>query len=194
MDENHPRIRSLPFREWPKEMKAALAPLTPPTPRDPDAPKGMNVLGLQAQHPALAAAFNTFNAHVLYGSTISARHRELLVLRVAVARQADYEWAQHATTCTSADIATDELAEIIAGPDSGHWPPLEAALLRAVDELVADAAITDDTWAILAAEFDDQQLLDIIFTVGIYELLAMAMRSAGLKFDDDLPPSFPRSV
>ena len=37
------------------------------------------------------------------------------------------------------------------------------------------------------AELDDQQLMDVIFTVGAYETLAMAMNSVGLERDADLP-------
>ena len=61
-------------------------------------------------------------------------------------------------------------------------------MLRAVDELVADAQITDVTWAELAGELDRQQLMDLVFTVGAYDLLAMAFRSFGVELDADLAP------
>jgi hypothetical protein len=57
---------------------------------------------------------------------------------------------------------------------------------RAVDELVRDATITDPTWEALASELDDQQLMDLVFTVGAYDLLAMAFRSFGVELDTDL--------
>ena len=59
-------------------------------------------------------------------------------------------------------------------------------MVRAVDELVRDAKIADGTWAVLAAELDQQQLMDLVFTVGAYEILAMALRSFGVELDDDL--------
>ena len=59
-------------------------------------------------------------------------------------------------------------------------------MLAAVDELVHDATVADDTWAALTAELDDQQLLDLVFTVGAYEVLAMALRSFGVELDSDL--------
>ena len=82
-------------------MRDALAALLPPNPRHPfpprddSRPKGLNVLGTFARHPALAQAFHTFNGHVLFATTLSPRQRELLVLRVAVLRDCAYEWAQH---------------------------------------------------------------------------------------------------
>ena len=38
----------------------------------------------------------------------------------------------------------------------------------------------------LAADFDDRQLMDVVFTVGAYEVLAMALRTFGVPLDDDL--------
>jgi hypothetical protein len=60
-------------------------------------------------------------------------------------------------------------------------------MLRAVDELVADAEISDRTWAELAGELDRHQLMDLVFTVGAYDLLAMAFKSFGVELDEDLP-------
>ena len=46
--------------------------------------------------------------------------------------------------------------------------------------------MSDETWATLAGELDRQQLMDLVFTVGSYDLLAMAFRSFGVELDDDL--------
>jgi alkylhydroperoxidase family enzyme len=187
-----PRIAPLPPGEWPPEMSQVLAALRPPEPRHPfprrdeSRPKGLNVLGVLAQYPALATAFNTFNGHVLFATTLTPRQRELLVLRVACRRDAAYEWAQHVVLADDAGIAPDEVARIEQGPDAKGWSAFESALLRGVDELVEDARIADDTWRTLAAELDDQQLMDVVFTVGAYDLLAMAFRSFEVELDDDL--------
>lgn len=187
-----PRLRPLPPAEWPPAMREALAALRPPEPRHPlpaqggDRPKGLNVLGTLAHHPALTRAFHTFNGHVLFASTLSPRQRELLVLRVATVRHAEYEWRQHVVLARDAGLGDDEIARVAAGPDAPGWPPLDAAMLRAVDELVADAAIADATWETLAGELDDQQLMDLVFTVGAYDLLAMVLCSFRVELDEDL--------
>ena len=48
-------------------------------------------------------------------------------------------------------------------------------MLQATDELIADALVGDATWAVLAAELDTHQLMDLVFTVGAYDQLAMAL-------------------
>lgn len=187
-----PRIRPLPPADWPATMREALAALRPPEPRHPlperggDRPRGLNVLGTLARHPALARAFHTFNGHVLFASTLSARQRELLVLRVAAVREAEYEWAQHVVLAADAGLDAAEVAAIADGPGAPGWSPLERAMLAAVDELVGEATIAEGTWEALARDLDEQQLMDLVFTVGAYDLLAMAFRSFRVELDDDL--------
>ena len=59
-------------------------------------------------------------------------------------------------------------------------------MLRSVDELIGDGEMTDATWSVLAGELDEQQLMDLVFTVGAYEVLALAFRSFGIELDEDL--------
>jgi alkylhydroperoxidase family enzyme len=186
------RVDPLPPDEWPPEMSGAIAALRPPNPRypfpsrDPSRPKGLNALGMLAHHPELTTAYHHFNGHVLFASTITPRQRELLVLRVAVLRDAAYEWAQHAVLAGDAGITEEELSNVRSGPGHGDWSPIEAALLSAADELVRDARLSDGTWTTLTGELDTRQLMDVVFTVGAYDLLAMAFRTFDVELDDDL--------
>ena len=194
VEETDPAVRIQPLlpEQWPDQMREALAALRPPDPRHPlpprrdDRPKALNALGTLARHPQLARAFHTFNGHVLFGSSLSPRQRELLVLRVAAVRRSDYEWAQHLFLARDAGLEDDEIARIAAGPEASGWSSLDRAMVRAVDELVDDALISDRTWEALAGELDEQQLMDLVFTVGAYEVLAMAFRSFGVELDADL--------
>jgi alkylhydroperoxidase family enzyme len=183
-----PRLEPLPPRSWPPEMRDAVAPLAPPEPRPADSPKGLNLLGTFARHPALTQAYHQFVAHLLYRTTLSPRHRELLILRVAAVRAADYEWGQHVVLALEVGLTREEITAIRDSADGSRWEPTEAALLAATDELVADAQVSDETWAALAAELTDQQLLDVVFTVGAYDLLAMALHTFRVQIDDDLQP------
>jgi alkylhydroperoxidase family enzyme len=194
VEEPNPAVRIQPLapEQWPRQMREALAALRPPNPRHPlpprrdDRPKALNALGTLARHPELTRAYHTFNGHVLFGSTLSPRQRELLVLRVAAVRRSDYEWAQHVVLARDAGLEDDDIARIAVGPEASGWSSLDRAMVRAVDELVGDAMISDSTWAALAGKLDEQQLMDLVFTVGAYEVLAMAFRSFGVELDADL--------
>jgi alkylhydroperoxidase family enzyme len=83
---------------------------------------------------------------------------------------------------------TDEEIERAGQPaDAEGWGTLDRALLQAADELVRDAKLSAGTWAALDAELDTRQVMDVIFTIGCYDLLAMLIASTELPFDEDLP-------
>lgn len=186
------RLVPLPPAQWPPEMGDALAALRPAgarhrlPPRGGGRPKGLNVLGILAHHPALARAFHGFNGHVLFATSLTERQRELVVLRVAALRRAEYEWRQHAVLAGDAGIGPEELAAVAEGPGAALWQPPERALLRAVDELVSGAAVSEETYEALAGSLGTEQLMDLVFTVGAYDLLAMVFGTFEVELDDDL--------
>jgi alkylhydroperoxidase family enzyme len=186
------RIDPLSPKEFPEEFRTAMAALRPPNPRhEPlptkDRPKALNTLGTLAHHPDLARAYFTFNGHLLLGTTLSERQRELVVLRVAAVRQSSYEWYQHLFVARDAGITDEEVGRVAYGPDAPLWSQFEAALLRSVDEMIIDGGISAHTWQELAAELDARQLLDLIFTAGGYDILARLFKSFELAMDDDIP-------
>jgi len=190
------RIAPLPRAEWSPEMAELVDGFRSAVRSDgPEEERrsGANLLGTFARHPELARAFLAFNGHLLRGSTLSARQRELLVLRVAFLRDCGYEWAQHAVLAEKAGLSAEEIARVPEGADAPGWAPLERALLSAVDELIADGAVADGTWKALARGLDERQLMDAVFTVGAYGLLAMALRSFGVEPETELVPHLPGS-
>ena len=61
----------------------------------------------------------------------------------------------------------------------------DQAILAAVDELEEKSNITDATWAALSEHLDEHQRMDLVFTIGSYGMLAMALNTFGVQIDDD---------
>lgn len=185
------RVEPVPVSQWSRQMREALAAMTPPEPHHgplyrKGRPKGLNALGTFAHHPALARAYFTLTGHALLATTLSERQRELVLLRVAALRNCQYMWAQHTLIGPDSGLSETEIARIALGPDAQGWVPLDAAVLRAVDELINDATISETTWAELAAALDTRQLLDLVASVGAFTTTAFLMRALAFDLDDDL--------
>lgn len=194
MQNDSPRIAPLLPPEWKGEVFEAVSAF--PGGRDfvmsrhqrGESPGGMNALGTMLRHPALAKAFLTFNNHISTTDTLSKRVRELIILRIGWLRQSEYEFIQHLALGARAGLSEAELERVQLGPDAPGWDPLDADLLRAVDELHADACIERSTYGRLRAHFDEPQLLDLVFTVGCYDVLAMAFKTFGVALEAGLAP------
>jgi alkylhydroperoxidase family enzyme len=171
-------------------MREALKAMVPPAPRYPltqeGRPSGTNIFGAMAHHPALARGYFSLNGHLLLATTLTERHRELIVMRAAALARSPYEWVQHVFLSRDAGLSDLEIAWIAWGPATPFWNECDAAVLRAVDELVENGVIGDDTWTVLSAHLDTQQILDLIFTAGSYTLLAWMMNSLQIPLDEDL--------
>ena len=84
-------------------------------------------------------------------------------------------------------MTADEIASIHIGPQAPVWSAFERLLLRAVDELVSEHRISDDTWTELRQSLTEHQMMDLVFTVGQYNLVSMALNTFGVEIDPELP-------
>jgi alkylhydroperoxidase family enzyme len=189
-----PQIVPIPRDQWTKEMIEALSAMQPPTARHfvpppggrSDRPKAASIMGTFAHHPDLAKAYFSFNGHILYGTTLSIRQRELAVLRLAALRQSAYLWAQRLVYQGEAHISDADIARIAFGPDAPFLDSRDKPLLQAVDELIEAGRISADTWRDLEGQLSTQQILDLIFTVGCYDMIAWVCSSLEFDLEKDL--------
>lgn len=72
------------------------------------------------------------------------------------------------------------------------WDPFDAVLLRAADELHADAFITDATWKVLTQRYNEKQLIDVVMTVGQYNMVCMFLNTNEVQLDEGIP-GFPKN-
>jgi alkylhydroperoxidase family enzyme len=148
---------------------------------------GLNIYRTLAAHPKLLKRWGVFGTHVLYKNSLPARERELLILRTGWLCRSEYEWGQHVLIGKASGLTDEEIERVKQGPDAAGWREADADLLRAADELHNDAFIGEATWKGLAGHFDRKQLIDVVFTVGQYHVVSMALNTLGIQLDEGVP-------
>jgi 4-carboxymuconolactone decarboxylase len=174
------RVSPLPADEWDDKVDHALSGLLPAERRNP-ADAG-NLLATLVRHPRLTRSFLRFNNHLLFTSTLPPRVRELAVLRVAHRRNCEYEWRHHVDMGRGAGLTDDVIDGIQRGEATDDF---DSAVLHAVDELEDKSIISDSTWAALSEHLDERQRMDLVFTIGCYGALAMAINTFGVEPDQE---------
>ena len=174
-----PRLDPIQLEDWTDEIKKTL---------QPNVDKGtvFNIFKTLAHHPDLFRRWLVFGNHVLFKSTLPPRERELIILRIGWLCAAEYEWGQHVLIGKETGLTAEEIDRIKAGPNARGWSEADKLLLQATDELRKDAFVTDSTWQGLTKHFDKKQLMDIVFAVGQYNLVSMALNTLGVQLDDGL--------
>ncbi|MGD8863067.1 MAG: carboxymuconolactone decarboxylase family protein [Myxococcales bacterium] len=168
-----PRLSPLPESEWTDETRQLLKGM---------GEKPLNIFSTLARHPKLLKRWLVFGAHILSKNSVPERERELLILRTGWRCKSEYEFHQHAAIARRCGISDEEIRRTTR--DVSEWSGDDAVLIRAADELVEDRRIADATWEALSQRYSDQQLMDLIFTVGQYTLVSMALNSLGVQTED----------
>jgi alkylhydroperoxidase family enzyme len=172
------RIAPLPTSQWIAGDAEILGPLG-------RGEQTIDVFKTCLQHRTLCKAWMPFTRYVLSEeNSLTRRDREILILRASWNCNADYDWAHHVPAAQRAGLSDGEILRVSKGADAAGWSRTDALLLRAADELHKDHFITDATWtALKAAKYSDQQLVDVIFTVGQYTMVSMFLNSAGVQLE-----------
>ena len=175
-----PRIPPLPPEEQDEQAREILAGA------GAGAAPASNIFTTLVRHPGLIRKWLPFGGKMLSGK-LPAREREILVLRTGWRCQSVYEWGQHVLIGKAAGLTDDEIQRLTAAADAPGWSTLDAALVRAADELHDDACITDATWATLAEHYDERQLIEIPMVVGQYHLVSFTLNSLGVQREEGVP-------
>lgn len=177
---DEPRIEPLEQDQWNEEAQKIMAPMVADG-------RTFNIFKTLTNHPELMRRWLVFANHILGKSTLAVRERELIILRIGYLCQSGYEWGQHVVIARNAGMTDEEIRSAQTGPDTPGLATLDRLLLQATDELHKDAHVSDETWSGLAELLSTQQLMDVVFTVGQYNLVSMALNSFGVQLDADLP-------
>ncbi len=178
-----PRIKPLAESEWNAEQQKLLNPQKAAHPSG----RVVNINATLANHIKLAERWLPWAMYIFTESTLPPREREILILRIGWLCRSEYEFGQHTLFGKSAGLTDEEIRRITGGPKAAGWDPFEVTLLQAVDELHTDAFITDATWNALAKRYNKQQLIDLVATVGQYNLISMLLNSFGVQLDEGVP-------
>jgi 4-carboxymuconolactone decarboxylase len=174
------RLSPLSAEEWDDAARHAVAGFLPDERQN--AQKAGNVLATLARHPELCRAFLRFSGYLLTSSTLDPAVRELVILRVAHRRGCAYEWTHHVAMGKRAGLSDADIAAVQTGDAADEF---NRALLSAVDELDEKTDLSDHTWAALGERLDEKQRMDLIFTVGGYTALAMALNAFGVEVEHE---------
>ena len=183
-----PRIPPVEPAEWTEEQSQALGMDIKELQASIGSPDTVfNIVKTLIRYPDLFKAWLGFANHVMFNSSLAPRDREIVILRIGWLCQSGYEFGQHIVIGRDAGLNDGEIKAIAEGDSAPNWSEAERALIKATDELHADAFIGDATFGELQEYFDEKQILDIIFAVGQYNMVSMALNTTGVQLDEGIP-------
>jgi alkylhydroperoxidase family enzyme len=144
-----------------------------------------------AKNPGMTAAMQLWGRHELGRSlSVGLRDREIVIDRTCARCGCEYEWGVHvAFFAGRAALSDPQVASLThGGADDPCWDTSrDRLLIRLVDSLHSDSDVDDELWALLAAEFGEAQLLDLLMLCGWYHAISFTARAARVPLEPWAP-------
>jgi alkylhydroperoxidase family enzyme len=141
------------------------------------------VYGLLLNSPELALSWMQFLNAVRWKIKLSARLREMVILRVALHNKSEYVIDVHRKNFTESDgLSHDECDALLKKklPQS-TFSPEELSVIAYVDQLTLKANVDDEVFAGVKAHLSDRQLVELSVLIGAYNMHTRVM--SALRID-----------
>jgi alkylhydroperoxidase family enzyme len=149
-------------------------------------PEGMEPLELfrvMARSDRLLSRF--MRGGVLDKGPVRSRDREIVIHRTTARCHAEYEWGVHVNAYGRPLGLGDAVlrATIDGDATDPHLDPRQSCLFQLCDDLHDEATVSDATWARLREFFDEMQILELIYTAGLYHMVSFLVN--GLRLENE---------
>lgn len=144
----------------------------------------LNIFRTLVRSPDGFRAFSWWGGYIMSRNSLSARDREIAILRVGWLCKSGYEWTQHHRIGLQSGLNAGEIERIKIGAGADGWSAAEKALLMACDDLNRDHFVSTPVWTELSKHYSERQCMDLVFTVAQYTQVSMILNSFGIQVED----------
>ncbi len=156
----------------------------------------MNLFRVLLNHPDVAREINsTIIALVGPDSTLGARLRELIIMRVAWLSGSAYEWTQHWMASLFLGLTEPELIAVRDWEKADCFDAADRAVLAAVDDTLGQGGISAATWSQLQAALGDvKKLIEVTACIGNWHMAAQIIASLDIPLEAGFEPWPPNGI
>jgi alkylhydroperoxidase family enzyme len=149
--------------------------------------RNINVYRALVHNPAALRALHTQARYIRHESKLDPRLREMAILQVGYLLRSPYEYSHHVKIGRDFGVSDEDIRAITAETE-GHstsLSPLDKAVLRAAREMTTDLAASDATFAELRQSLDNEELIDLLLTIGFYNAVVRVLATLQIDVEDD---------
>jgi 4-carboxymuconolactone decarboxylase len=150
-------------------------------------PVRLNLFSMLANAPSLMRETLRLGEAILTRSELEPDLRELVILHSAKLTGTEYEWVQHVPIGKAVGVSDAQIEALERGEIEGDpFDEREALVLRIVDQAVRQGEPEADLIERAAAELGPAKVIELLLTVGFYNMLGYVMRGVQLDIDEPL--------
>ena len=133
--------------------------------------KILNLYRMLLHSPPVAEGWLTFLTAVRQRSGLAPRVREIVIMRIAVLNDAEYEFRAHLPFARNEGVSEAQIGALRTG--SGElFDQRERAALAYAEAMTRTIRVPDDVFAAVRRHFDDRGIVELTATVGAYNMVS----------------------
>jgi alkylhydroperoxidase family enzyme len=134
--------------------------------------KILNLYKMLLHSPPIAEGWLTFFTAVRQKGTLSGRHRELAILRIAVLNGADYEFAAHVPFALKEGLAQAQLDALRANRPPEGLTDADRAVIAYADAMTREVHVADEVFTQIRAHFGERDIVELTATIAGYNCVS----------------------
>ena len=147
-------------------------------------PVVLNIFRMMAHAETNFIPAMRFANSILHKQKLSHVNRELLILQVAKIEGGEYEWRQHVPIALGVGVTQPQIDALGRGDYTASvFNEAERALLAFGREVTENVRVGDAVFAAARKHFSDQEIVESIFTVGCYMMMARLTEATQTDLD-----------
>jgi alkylhydroperoxidase family enzyme len=131
----------------------------------------INVYRLLLHSPPLAESWFDHLNQVRWGTQLSGRLREIVIIRIGYLNKVDYVLNQHVPKLAEAEgLSVEECSALADWKDDGTFSAEECAALAFADAMTREVAVPDGVFDALRDHFDERRIVELTILIGTYNM------------------------
>ena len=131
-----------------------------------------NIYRMLLNSPPIAQGWLNLLTAIRHKSTVAGRHRELVIIRIAVINGAEYERSIHVPIARKEGMSDAQIEAINDWQNATVFDDAERAVLAYTDAMTLDVHVPDDVFAAVKKHFDARTITELTATVCAYNLVS----------------------
>jgi len=150
-------------------------------------PNALNIFRMMANAETMIKPAVKLGGAILSKQELGAKERELLILQVANLEGGEYEWNQHDPIAIGVGVPREQIDALTKGDITNQaFNEAEQALLVFSKGVIENVRVKDETFSAAHKHFSDREIVEVIFTIGFYMMMARLTEATQTDID---PPA-----
>jgi alkylhydroperoxidase family enzyme len=152
-----------------------------------DRVSSLNAFRVMLHNSRAAGAVADLLRTLMFHNKLSARVRELVILRNGWRTRSEYEFCQHVRVSRDLKMGDEEILGVRNPGSCPAYSETDRAVIKMADELLDNSEVSAETWSILQKAFSNEELVELLLVAGFWRMIAGYLKTAKVPLDAGVP-------